>query len=89
MNKYGEFLVVGTEGLELKESLGDLDEEVVIVVHLFNDFDDVGYELIPDSVVSKDSGNDGYFGSSIEFETGIIAFEFLNVDCAVFLLAIV
>jgi hypothetical protein len=50
----GEFFVVVAEGLELKESLTDLDEEIVIVVHLFDDFNDVGDELIPDAIVTED-----------------------------------
>lgn len=52
MDEYGELFIIDTEGLKFKESFTDFDEEVVIVVHLFNDLNDVGNELIPYSVVS-------------------------------------
>lgn len=54
MDQDGEFFIVVAEGLELEEALTDLDEEIVIVVHLFDDFNDVGDELIPDAVVAED-----------------------------------
>lgn len=89
MDEDGKFLIVETEGLEFEKSFADFDEEVVIVVHLFNDFDNVGNELITDSVMSEDGCDDGYFGGCIEFEGGVVAFEFFDVDCAIFFLAVV
>ena len=54
MNQDGEFFIVVAEGLELEEALTDLDEKIIIVVHLFNDLNDVGDELIPDAIVAED-----------------------------------
>ena len=42
VDENGNLLVVDAEGLELEETLANFDEEVVVVVHLFDDFDDVG-----------------------------------------------
>lgn len=39
--------------------------------------------------MSEHSRNDGYFGGSVEFKTGVIAFKLLDIDCTVLLLAIV
>ena len=49
----GNLFVADAEGLELEETLANFDEEFVVVVHLFDDFDDIGNELISDSVVSQ------------------------------------
>ena len=54
MDQYGEFFIVVAEGLEFKKSLTDLDEKIIIVVHLFDDLNDVGDELIPDAIVTED-----------------------------------
>ncbi len=54
MDEDGEFFIVVAEGLELEEALTDLDEEIVIIVHLFDDLNDVGDELIPDAIVAED-----------------------------------
>ncbi len=54
MDQYGEFFIVVAEGLEFEETLTDLDKEIVIIVHLFDDLNDVGDELIPDAIVTED-----------------------------------
>jgi hypothetical protein len=56
---------------------------------LFYDFDNVRDELIADSVMSEDGCDDGYFTGSIEFEGGVVAFELLDVNGAIFFLAVV
>ena len=89
VNKNGKFFVTDTEWFELKEALWDFNKEVIVIVHLFDNFYNVRDELISDSVVSKNSSNDGYFGSSIKFETSVVTFEFLDIDCTVLLLTIV
>ena len=53
MDDNGNLFVADAEGLELEETLANFDEEFVVVVHLFDDFDDIGNELISDSVVSQ------------------------------------
>ena len=89
MDKDRELFVVGAEGLEFEEAFWDFDEEVVVVVHLFDDFNDVRDEFVSDAVVAEDRGDDGDFGGGIEFEGGVVAFELFDVDGAVFLLAVV
>ena len=37
---------------EVEYAFADLDEEVVIVVHLFDDFNEVGDEFVLDAVVA-------------------------------------
>lgn len=89
MNQDGDLVVVGAEGLEFEEALRDFDEEIVIVVHLLDDFDNVGDELITDSIMTEDRGDDRDFSCGIKFEVGVIAFKLFNVNCAIFFLAIV
>lgn len=37
---------------EFENAICDFEEKVIVVVHLFDDFDEVGDELIPDSVMA-------------------------------------
>lgn len=43
---------VAADSFEIENAFTNFSEEVVVVVHLFNDFDEVGNELIFDSVVA-------------------------------------
>ena len=46
------FIVILAIGFEFEEALGDLDEELVLVVHLLDDLDEVGDEFVADAVVA-------------------------------------
>ena len=46
------FIIIFAVGFEFEEALGYLDEELVLVVHLLDDFDEVGHEFVPDAVVA-------------------------------------
>jgi hypothetical protein len=48
----GEFVGVAAVAFELEYALADFVEEVVVVIHLFDDFDEVGYEFVFDAVVA-------------------------------------
>jgi hypothetical protein len=89
MNENWDLLIVGTERFQIQEALADLNEEIIVIVHLLDDFDDVGDELISNSIMAEDWGDDGDFGCSIELEGGIVALKFFNINCAIFLLTVV
>jgi hypothetical protein len=48
----GDFVGVAAEAFEVEDAFADLDEEVVLVIHLFDDFDEVGDELILDPAMA-------------------------------------
>ena len=58
MDQDGDLLVVDAEGLEFEKALAHLDQEIVVVVHLFDDFDNVRNQLVPDSIMAQYGGND-------------------------------
>lgn len=89
MNENWDLLIVGTEWFQIQEALADLNEEIVVIVHLLDDFDDVGDELISNSIMAEDWGDDGDFGCCVELEGGIVALKFFNINCAIFLLTVV
>lgn len=89
MDKNWDFFVVYAERFKLQQTFADFDEEVVIVVHLFDDFDDVGDEFVSNSIMSENRSDNWDFSCCIEFESGVVTFEFFNVDSAIFLLAVV
>jgi hypothetical protein len=89
MNEDGDLLVVGAEGFEFEKALTDLDKEIVVVVHLFDDLNDVGNELISDSIMPQNGSDDGDFTGGIQLESGVVALQLLYVNGAVLLLAIV
>ncbi len=58
MDQDGDLLVVDAEGLEFEKALTHLDQKIVVVVHLFDDFDNVRNQLVPDSIMAQYGGND-------------------------------
>lgn len=67
MDQDGDLLVIGAEGLEFEKAFTNLDKEIIVVVHLLDDFDDVRNELISDSIMAQDRGNDRDFSGGIKF----------------------
>jgi len=43
---------VPAEGLHLKQLISNFDEELVVIVHFLDNFDEVGDELVPHAVMS-------------------------------------
>lgn len=65
VDKIGDFFWTIGAFFEFQDSVCYFEEKVIIVIHLFDDFDEVGDEFVPDSIVSclieggTEDGSDG------------------------------